>query len=429
MAPRTTPALSVPEIGLIHYGLMRADVMKRRDFLVHSSAALLALTTGIRKAMSETDPEQSALKMPITLFLCGDVMTGRGIDQILPFPSQPQLYEPYVRNAKDYIELAEEINGAIAKPVGFDYIWGDALAELAKAAPDARIINLETSVTASNNYWRDKGIHYRMHPQNIACLTAAKIDCCVLANNHVLDWGYAGLTETLHTLVNAGIKTAGAGAHLQEAQLPAILDIPSKGRVIVISCGTESSGISYEWAASARKAGVYFLTDLSRKTVDQIATLVHQYKHPGDIVIVSIHWGGNWGYRIPQEHIDFAHMLIDSAGVDLLHGHSSHHPIGLEVYKQKLILYGCGDFLNDYEGISGYESYRGDLSLMYFVSVAPGTGKLIELEMVPLQIKCFRLNRASADDTHWLQRTLDEHSRTFHCRIELTSEQTLRGVY
>ncbi|SDW76913.1 CapA family protein [Nitrosomonas communis] len=403
--------------------------MKRRDFLIQSSAALLTLTTDIEKAMAITDSEASTQKTPITLFLCGDVMTGRGIDQILPHPSKPQLYEPYVQNAQEYVELAEAINGKILRPVSFDYIWGDALVELEKVAPDARIINLETSITTSDEFWVNKGIHYRMHPQNVPSLTIAKIDCCVLANNHVLDWGYVGLTETLRILTNAHIKTTGAGTNLQAAQSPAILDIPSKGRVIVISCGTESSGIAYEWAASSSKAGVYFLTDLSHKTVDQIATLVRQYKHPGDIVIVSIHWGGNWGYRIPEEHIDFAHMLIDSAEIDLLHGHSSHHPIGLEVYKEKLILYGCGDFLNDYEGIGGHQHYRGDLSLMYFVSVAPATGKLVSLEMVPLQIKHFRLNRTSTEDAYWLQRILDEHSSKLNCRIELTSDQKLKAIY
>lgn len=386
---------------------------------------LLTLTTGIEKSMSISRSEEAATKTPITLFLCGDVMTGRGIDQLLPHPSDPQLHEPYVRNAKRYVELGEEVNGKISKPVGFDYIWGDALAELEKAVSDARIINLETSVTSSNDYWPYKGINYRMHPNNIACLTAAKIDCCVLANNHVLDWGYAGLTETISTLEKANIKTAGAGPTLQKAQSPAILEVPSKGRVIVISCGLESSGISIDWAARTGKAGVYLLTDLSHRTVDEIASIVQQTKQPGDVVILSIHWGGNWGYRIPQEHIDFAHRLIDSADVDMLHGHSSHHPIGLEVYKEKLILYGCGDFLNDYEGISGHEHYRSDLSLMYFVSIAPATGKLAELKMVPMQIKRFRLNRATAEDANWLQRTLDEHSRRFDCRIELTSDQIL----
>jgi poly-gamma-glutamate synthesis protein (capsule biosynthesis protein) len=63
-------------------------------------------------------------------------------------------------------------------------------------------------------------------------------------------------------------------------------------------------------------------------------------KQEGHIVVVSIHWGGNWGYRAPQEEIDFAHHLIDEARVDIIHGHSSHHVKGIEVYRNKLILYG-----------------------------------------------------------------------------------------
>ncbi len=66
----------------------------------------------------------------VTLFVCGDVMTGRGIDQILPHPSPPQLQESYVRDAREYVELAEQVNGPIVRPVDFRYIWGDALAEL-----------------------------------------------------------------------------------------------------------------------------------------------------------------------------------------------------------------------------------------------------------------------------------------------------------
>ncbi len=349
--------------------------LHRRRFLVRSAAAALSLT-GIKTAMSIADTEQSTHATPITLFLCGDVMPGRGVDQVLPHPSDPQLHEPYVHNAKRYVEIAEEVNGEISRPVAFDYIWGDALVELINAAPDARIINLETSITSSDDFWPAKGIHYRMHPKNIPCLTAAKVDCCVLANNHVLDFGYAGLAETLATLHRVGIKTAGLGTNLREAQAPAVLDLAEKGRVIVLSFGTASSGVPLEWAAREDRPGVYFLDSLSSMKVANIANAVRQTKRPGDVVIASLHWGENWGYDIPRKHIEFAHELIDSAMVDVVHGHSSHHPIGIEVYKGKLVLYGCGDFLNDYEGIEGYEEYRGDLSLMYFVRVAPSTGKL-----------------------------------------------------
>jgi poly-gamma-glutamate capsule biosynthesis protein CapA/YwtB (metallophosphatase superfamily) len=169
--------------------------------------------------------DQSADSIPqadlIRLFLCGDVMTGRGIDQVLPHPTDPTLHEPYIGDARSYVERAESVNGAIPRPVEFDYIWGDALAELDRAGVDLRIINLETSITSSEDYWRDKEIHYRMHPRNIDCITAARIDCCCLANNHVLDWGYDGLAETLRTLDAAGIAHTGAGRDAVEAAAPA----------------------------------------------------------------------------------------------------------------------------------------------------------------------------------------------------------------
>ena len=157
----------------------------------------------------------------VGLFLCGDVMTGRGIDQVLPHPGDPRLCERYMRSALGYLELAEQTHGAIPRPADFAYIWGDALAALAREAPDLRIINLETAVTRSEDC-APKGINYRMNPANLGCLTAAGIDCCALANNHVLDWGAAGLEETLETLQAAGLQTAGAGHNRSEALAPAL---------------------------------------------------------------------------------------------------------------------------------------------------------------------------------------------------------------
>ena len=116
----------------------------------------------------------------ITVFLCGDVMTGRGIDQILKFPSDPTLHESYMKDARGYVSLAERDGTVIPRGVDDRYIWGDALEEFAHYSPDLRIINLETSVTASDEVWRGKGINYRMNPRNVGCLTAAGIHCCVL---------------------------------------------------------------------------------------------------------------------------------------------------------------------------------------------------------------------------------------------------------
>ena len=141
--------------------------------------------------------------------------------------------------------------------------------------------------------------------------------------------------------------------------------------------------------------------------------------------MVSIHWGGNWGYEISKAHRSFAHKLIDQAGVDVVHGHSSHHPRPIEVYNGKLILYGCGDFINDYEGIGGYEEYRDDLVLMYFPRIDPAAGQLIDLQMTPLQIKRMRLQRASRRDARWLQDTLNRYSTKLGTHLELEEDNRL----
>jgi poly-gamma-glutamate synthesis protein (capsule biosynthesis protein) len=368
----------------------------------------------------------------VTVFLCGDVMTGRGVDQILPHPSDPRIYEKHVQDARRYVDLAEEVNGPVPRPVELSYIWGDSLTELQRAAPDARIVNLETSVTCSNDAW-PKDITYRMHPANVGCLNAAgnaaasaaanaaAVDVCVLANNHVLDYGYSGLVETLETLRRAGLKIAGAGRTLAQARQPAKIDLGAGSRVVVHAFGTESSGIPPSWAATDDLAGVAFLFDLSDETAAQVEEQVRRVKRSLDVTIASIHWGSNWGYEVPREQVWFAHRLIDG-GVDVVHGHSSHHPRPIEVYRNRLILYGCGDFINDYEGIRGHEQYRGDLALMYFATVNPAGGELVQLRMIPMQIRKLALHRASARDASWLRGTLARASADFGSWVEAAED-------
>ena len=410
--------------------------LQRREFMSYALAAGIAMVcrpigaqsimghTGGRASEADATKLRSHATSLLRLFLCGDVMTGRGIDQILPHAGNPVLYERHMKSATGYVELAEEANGPIRKPVEYSYIWGDALAELARRKPHLRIINLETAVTHSDDV-ADKAVNYRMQPDNIPCINAANIDCCTLANNHVLDWGYEGLAETLRVLKAADIEIAGAGMNLQQARDPALLIVPGKGRVLVFSFGSETSGIPRSWAATADTAGVNLLPDLSSETVRGIRDSIEQTKLTGDVAVLSIHWGGNWGYEVPREQLEFAHRLIDEAGADIVHGHSSHHVKGMEVYKGKLVFYGCGDFLNDYEGITGYEAYRGDLVMMYFPSLDPSTGNLISLHMTPMQIKRFRLNRALDNDVLWLKNVLNREGKKFGTSVVLSADNTL----
>jgi poly-gamma-glutamate capsule biosynthesis protein CapA/YwtB (metallophosphatase superfamily) len=361
----------------------------------------------------------------LRLFLCGDLMTGRGIDQVLPHPCEPQLFESWVRSATGYVELAERLVGPIGRGLHCTYPWGDALAALDQWQPHARIVNLETAVTTSEDAQPGKGIHYRMHPDNLPCLTLAGIDCCVLANNHVLDWGRRGLAETLSCLHGAGVRTAGAGLDHFEAAAPAAITTPINARVLVFAFASPTSGVPPGWAAGDGRSGVNFLDRMTAETARDIAVQTARHRRPGDLVIVSVHWGGNWDFEIPHEQQAFARTLIDAGGADIVHGHSSHHVKGIEVRRGKLILYGCGDFLNDYEGIGGHGEYRPDLSLMYFPEVDAVKGRLLQLRMVAMRIRCFRLERAPADGVAWLRETLTREGMALGTQVTAGDDGTL----
>ncbi|WP_089297140.1 CapA family protein [Actinoplanes regularis] len=360
----------------------------------------------------------------VTVFLGGDVMTGRGVDQILPHPGDPWLWERHVRDARTYVELAEAVNGPIPRPVDATWPWGEALPLLDDIAPDARVINLETSITRCDEPDLSKAVHYRMSPANIDCLTAIRPDVCVLANNHVLDFGRPGLAETLEALGAVKIPAVGAGHDASAAGRSTMIPVAAGCRVVVFAFGTRSSGIPRDWAATADRAGVNLLPELSDAVAETVVARVRRVRRPGDVLVASIHWGSNWGYEVPADQVGFAHRLIDG-GVDVVFGHSSHHPRPVEIHNGKLILYGCGDLVDDYEGISGYEEYRDDLRLLYFASVDPDTGRLARLRMAPMQARRMRLHHATRADAEYLRDTLERISHPFGARVEHADDNML----
>ena len=354
-----------------------------------------------------------------TLFLAGDVMTGRGIDRILPHPGDPELREPFLRDAGGYVRLAEAANGPIPQPVPFDWPWGEALGLLEGRSPAVRVVNLETAITRGDQFAPAKTVCYRMSPANVPCLLAARPDVCVLANNHVLDFGRAGLLDTVTALTAAGIAVIGAGADIDQARSPAIVGLPAGGRAVVLAAASPSSGVPTAWAATADRPGVNLIAEHDDTAADDLTARAAATRRPGDIAVVSVHWGSNWGHHIPDEQISFAHRLVDG-GIDIVHGHSSHHPRAVEVYRDRLILYGCGDLINDYEGIVGdpfEDVFRDDLHLLYFADVDPATGRLVSLTADAVRSRRMRLERASDEDVEWLGERLNAAGRRFGTRL------------
>lgn len=203
-----------------------------------------------------------------------------------------------------------------------------------------------------------------------------------------------------------------------------MIEVSDNSRVLVFGVGTTESGIERDWAAGSNP-GVAVLPSLSARMVADVAEKIRRVKRPGDIAVLSIHWGGNWGYEVPQRQQEFARKVADLAAVDVVHGHSSHHPKGIEVYRGKPIFYGCGDFINDYEGIAGYEKFRSHLVLAYFVTMDPNTGRLLRLEMRPFETKRFQLHRAGRLEAAWLREMFNREGRRFDTCVSVENGDRL----
>ncbi|MFW6175447.1 MAG: CapA family protein, partial [Acidobacteriota bacterium] len=211
------------------------------------------------------------------------------------------------------------------------------------------------------------------------------------------------------------------------------LEVPRAGgagaRVLVIAAATTTCGVPGSWEATERRSGVFLLPDPPERAAAAVREALESVRRPGDVAVASIHMGGNWGWEVPRSQRRLARALIDEAGVDVVHGHSSHHVKGVEVHAGRLVLYGCGDLLTDYEGIGGREEYRGGLALLYFPTLDPSTGALRSLEMTPVTTRRFRLERCDREETRWLAETLTREGEPFGTGAETAPGGRLRLLW
>jgi poly-gamma-glutamate capsule biosynthesis protein CapA/YwtB (metallophosphatase superfamily) len=290
-------------------------------------------TCGNHLADQQAAPEVSERtgRKPLQLLLLGDCMLGRLVNEAL-------------ENAPP------------------EYPWGDTLPILHSA--DWRICNLECVISDRGTPWSayPKAFHFRSAAKNIAVLEAARMNGVSLANNHVLDYGYDAMFEMLEILDRAGIVHSGAGANVKQASGLATAEIC--GRKLGLLAFTDNEP---EWEATADWPGVFYVpTDLNDSRAKQLLGIIRGHREVVDMLIVSAHWGSNWGYVPPKEHVVFAHALMD-AGADIVFGHSSHVFRGIESYKGRPIVYGAGNFVDDY-AVDIIE--RNDQSFIYLIDTA-----------------------------------------------------------
>ena len=358
--------------------------------------------------------------LTLRLLLGGDLMLGRGIDQQMPEHCDPTLHEALVRDARDYARLAERLHGPMPTPFQPCTPWGQSLAWMEQFSPELRLVNLETAITTSPRPWPGKGVHFRMHPANITALQAARLDGCSLANNHSLDWGFNGLAETLRCLRQAGIQSAGAGHSPHQAQRPARWQLGDGRALLLFAWAFTSSGVPPVWAALPGRPGMALLGGINNGSVKWLCRCIHRQRRPGERGVVSLHWGGNWVPVVPEQHRWLARQLIELAGVDVVFGHSSHHPLPLEIHQGRLILYGCGDLINDYEGLPPHGPWRSDLVCLYGLEMERRSGALTALAIQPFQLRGFQLQEASVADRQLLEQQLglEASPAGWRCRSE-----------
>ena len=286
---------------------------------------------------------------------------------------------------------------------GYSYVWGDVLPIL--RATDVNVINLETTLTNSTRKV-PKVFNFKAAPDKIKTLTEAGIKLANLANNHILDYSEQGLEETLHALQAAGIQYAGAGMDAEQASRPAFLDI--KGfRLGFIGLTDNEPG----WKAGAGKSGINYINVSDKGQRTKALESISQTGKDADLVIVSIHWGPNMKEEPSAGFIDFAHELVEH-GADIIHGHSAHIFQGIEIYRNSVVMYDTGDFIDDY---AVDQVLKNNHSFLFLIEV---TREGIErLQLVPVLISNYQVNLAQDQSYEWSMKRMQKLSARFRTDI------------
>lgn len=305
-----------------------------------------------------------------------------------------------------------------------EYPWGNTLDILLSA--DGRLCNLECVISDFGEPWSrtTKAFRFRTDAKNIAVLKAANIDAVSLANNHILDYEESALLETIRILDCDEVRHAGAGGNSMDAETPAILTVNENTVGLIAFTDNES-----DWEATAVKPGTFYVpTDLGSRQTKSLFDIIVETRDQVDLLIISAHWGGNWGVDAPLEHQELAHALID-AGADIIYGHSPHVFRGIELYKDKPILYSCGDFIDDY---AVDELERNDESFIFVIESR--VNEIKQIRLYPTIISNFQANLAQgeralaiADKMHELCHMLDTHpswnEKAGYSEIDVSAEK------
>ena len=251
------------------------------------------------------------------------------------------------------------------------------LIELAPLLESSRtnIVNFEGVASTSFFPYDMKRFFLKMPIRIGEYLANNHIHVAGLANNHLMDYGYMGMFDTLYSLKSAGILTYGAGENLDDASKPVFLDV--SGRRVCLLAYSRTLPTSF-WAGK-NKPGT------SSKSFTATGEQVAACKKKSDFVAVSIHWGAESSRHVKKYQVKLAKLAIDK-GADIVVGHHPHILQKLDFYKEKPIFYSIGNFSF---GTAPSGSYPEGVALRIIFG-SDGVGD--KIEVTPIQVNNLLIN-------------------------------------
>ncbi|MFA6272743.1 MAG: CapA family protein [Patescibacteria group bacterium] len=233
------------------------------------------------------------------------------------------------------IMLSRDVNTKIQKYNDYNYPFLKT-ADLLKSA-DITFGNLESPITPGRKINTNEMV-FRADPESVEGLKLAGFDLVTLTNNHTLNFGKEGLSDTFKYLNTAGIEYMGAGETVKDAYLPVIKEI--NGMIFAF--------LAYSYATEPLSAYDSEKPNptLAAMDFDKMKQDVARASESADFVIVSMHDGYEYQFTPNQHQKDFAHAAIES-GADLVVGHHPHVVQTMEQYQDGYILYSLGNFVFD----------------------------------------------------------------------------------
>jgi len=244
------------------------------------------------------------------------------------------------------------------------------------------IMNLETTLTNNIDKYPQKMFNYKLSPKYASILkNLSENVLCSLANNHILDFKRFGLIETIETLKSLGFKYTGAGLNISECQKLVTVSINNTTIGMLSASDNEKN-----WRANNTKEGIWYIDPSNQEMVNDAINIVRKSKIKCDILIFSCHMQPNYVSSINETIKIFYKKLVDN-GVDIVHGHSPHHVLPIEKYKNGYICYSFGDFVDDY---AIDPKYRNDLGILVDFQIF--NGKITNYEIHSTIIKNLKVN-------------------------------------